>query len=381
LVSVHSLTQLTTATGDLTTAATVRMERDLPWYRALSADQRAWVTVVAQAGITGFLDWLRAQPSATDQLTTDVFGAAPRELARAISLEQTVELVRTTIDVVEEAIESLLDPVEHAAAREATLRYSREIAFSAAEVYARAAETRGAWDARLEALIIDALVRDDVTSDTYSHLQALGWRIRDSAAVIAGDVPGETEWSLDVLRRAAAHHGHDVITGLHGGTLLALISPAADPLRAARSLGAHLGPGPIIVSSAFTSMDVAATVVNSMANARMIASAWPAAPRPVAWDELLPERLLASDPTAPPELLRRIWEPLTKEPTLLATLDTYLQQTGSLEATARTLFVHPNTVRYRLQRITDALGYSPTDPREAYSLTLALTLGRLQSSL
>ncbi len=43
--------------------------------------------------------------------------------------------------------------------REAVLRYSREVAFSAAEVYARAAEVRGAWDARLEALVVDALVR------------------------------------------------------------------------------------------------------------------------------------------------------------------------------------------------------------------------------
>ena len=33
-------------------------------------------------------------------------------------------------------------------AREAVLVYAREIAFSAAQVYARTAEARGAWDAR-----------------------------------------------------------------------------------------------------------------------------------------------------------------------------------------------------------------------------------------
>ena len=38
-----------------------------------------------------------------------------------------------------------------AALRDSLLRYSREIAFSAAAVYAAAAETRGAWDARVEA--------------------------------------------------------------------------------------------------------------------------------------------------------------------------------------------------------------------------------------
>jgi DNA-binding PucR family transcriptional regulator len=42
------------------------------------------------------------------------------------------------------------------------------------------------------------------------------------------------------------------------------------------------------------------------------------------------------------------------------------------------LFVHANTVRYRLRRITELSGYSPSNPRHAYTLRIALTLGRLQ---
>ena len=41
----------------------------------------------------------------------------------------------------------------------AVLRYAREVAFATAEVYARAAEVRGAWDARLEALVVDSVLR------------------------------------------------------------------------------------------------------------------------------------------------------------------------------------------------------------------------------
>lgn len=39
------------------------------------------------------------------------------------------------------------------------VQYSREIAFGVAEVYARAAEAQGGWDARLEALVVDAVIR------------------------------------------------------------------------------------------------------------------------------------------------------------------------------------------------------------------------------
>jgi hypothetical protein len=41
------------------------------------------------------------------------------------------------------------------------------------------------------------------------------------------------------------------------------------------------------------------------------------------------------------------------------------------------LFVHPNTVRYRLKRIADFTGRDPTLPRDAYVLRVAATVGRL----
>jgi DNA-binding PucR family transcriptional regulator len=57
----------------------------------------------------------------------------------------------------------------------------------------------------------------------------------------------------------------------------------------------------------------------------------------------------------------------------------FLDCGSSMEATARALFIHPNTVRYRLKRIQEVTGYNPADPREAYILRMAITLGRLHN--
>ena len=54
-----------------------------------------------------------------------------------------------------------------------------------------------------------------------------------------------------------------------------------------------------------------------------------------------------------------------------------LTQGGALEASARALFVHVNTVRYRLGRITDVIGYDLGDPHEAFTVRVALTLGAI----
>ena len=57
-------------------------------------------------------------------------------------------------------------------------RYAREVAFATAEVYARAAEARGAWDARLEALVVDSVLRAEADEAVASRASALGWAHR-----------------------------------------------------------------------------------------------------------------------------------------------------------------------------------------------------------
>jgi DNA-binding PucR family transcriptional regulator len=95
-------------------------------------------------------------------------------------------------------------------------------------------------------------------------------------------------------------------------------------------------------------------------------------------DALLPERALDGDASARAELIREIYEPLRDGGTaLLDTVMTYLELGNSLEATARMLFVHPNTVRYRLRRITELTGMAPNTGRGGFSLWVAVVFGRL----
>ncbi len=353
------------------------MEETLPWFRSLGPDERSWVSLVAQAGITAFIDWYTS-PDEAPALTSDVFGAAPPELARVISLEQTVDLVRTTVGVVEAAIDQLATEADQPQLRMAVLRYSREIAFSAAEVYARAAEARGAWDARLEALVVDALLRDEMDESVLGRVAALGWSAREALIVIAGSAPlGDPSTALDVLRRAAEHQHLDLLTGIHGATLLALVGGGSDPMKSARLLTPHFGPGPVVVSDPVPSLAQVPGAARSALSGLQAAWGWADAPRPVATADLLPERALAGDEDAASALTSLVHRTLLADPPLYDTASAYLERTPSLEATARALFIHPNTVRYRLRRIADVTGFSPTDPRGAFTLRVGLVLGRL----
>ena len=131
----------------MTTATIAEMESRHQWFQRLDAEHRSQITLVAQAGIDGFVKWF-ANPDPRGpttsrcsaphpELTQDF--PAPDCRTRAHHHRRRGSRDRPTRRKGDR-------PVLHAA----IVQYSREVAFAAAEIYARAAELRGAWDAVLK---------------------------------------------------------------------------------------------------------------------------------------------------------------------------------------------------------------------------------------
>ncbi len=73
--------------------------------------------------------------------------------------------------------------------------------------------------------------------------------------------------------------------------------------------------------------------------------------------------------------LARLLDPLRANPDLLRTLQAYLRHGLSRTQTAAELFVHPNTVDYRLRRITQLTGLNPNLPGDLQHLRAAILAG------
>jgi hypothetical protein len=376
----ETIRRIEQAAGRLATQSVARMDEQLAWFRELPADQRSWVTLVAQAGVQSYVDWLRS-PDDVLRLTGEVFAAAPQAMARSVTLQQTVELVRTTIEVAEQHLPTLAGPDDADVVLEELLRFSREIAFAAAAVYARAAEARGSWDDRLEALVIDGLVRGAGIGDPLpSQLAALGWNATGSVAAVVGAAPDRpAAETLAEVHAVTGRLGLDAMAGVHGPRLVVVFGGAADPAGAARTLVPVFGDGPVVLGPVADIAHASAVTQAALSGLRA-APAWPGAPRPVSADALLPERALAGDADAREELVSAVYEPLVNSgDVLIETVTTFLDSGGALEATARALFVHANTVRYRLRRVAEVCGQTPNDARGAFTLRVALALGRLEN--
>lgn len=366
--------------GDLSSSVLKELDSTLPWYSTMPPSRRSAVGLVAQSGITSFIEWYE-DPDAQPWIAADVFGAAPRELLRSVSLQQTLQLIRVVVAVFERRIAG-----DDEAMREPILRYSRDIAFAAADVYARAAESRGLWDARLEALVVDSILTGEYDEELPSRSAALGWHGHGDCAVLVGVAPRPVD--VDVIRRTARHHDADVLVGVQGARLVVVIgrvvTEAPSPhsfLDIATALEPAFGGGHLVLGDPVGSVVEASKSAKSALAGFAVAKAWRSAPRPTRAEDLLPERALAGDPLARGALVQTIYRPLVEHSTdLLTTLWAYLDNGRSLEATARELFVHPNTVRYRLKRVSEIIGWDATGPRESLMLHAALILGAIQGT-
>lgn len=384
LTKAQTLQWLRNISGELATATLKRLDDTLPWYGTMPPSRRSAVGLVAQAGITSFISWYD-DPTSQPWIAADVFGAAPRELLRSVSLQQTLQLIRVVVEVVEDRVRDRDENLRHG-----ILLYSREIAFAAADVYARAAEARGLWDARLEALVVDSILSGEYDNELPSRIAALGWNGHGEVCVLVGTTPRIVD--VDQIRRTARHVDADVLIGVQGNRLVVVIGRArprsedestpSEPehsfLQIAEALEPSFGAGNLVLGPEVPDVVEAGKSAKAALAGFAVARSWRNAPRPTLADDLLPERALAGDPIARGTLIGRIYKPLkTHNPELLLTLWAYLDNGRSLEATARELFVHPNTVRYRLKRISEVIGWDATGAREALILQCALIVGSI----
>lgn len=354
------------------------MEADTPWVAELSAHDRSLIGSIVQAGIRSFVEWFR-DPAVVPVLRAEVFGEAPRAFAGVVTLQQTVELVRLSIEVVEENLLDVVGEDDVAGVRAAINGYAREVAFATAEVYARAAEQRGAWDARLEALVIDSALRGggDVDSEELaSRASALGWSARSNVVVVVGDIDSDN--ALDRVRRLAHDHQLDCLCTVQGHRLVVVLGGVGTDTTPAQVFASAFAAGPVVVGPVVPSLDQAHVSATAALAALRVCPGWAEAPRPVAAEDLLAERAIDGDPKARSRLIDEVYAVLAdQDSVLLETVNGYLIHGSSIEGTARALFVHANTIRYRLRRAEEITGLDAMNARDAYTLRIAITLGRL----
>jgi hypothetical protein len=150
LVRAETVRRLEQNMGALGTAAMASMEQRLPWFRALPAENRS-LDRPGRGSIGAFVDWVKhpqRRPAVAGEVRHGAPGAGPGGEPAADRGDGA-----DTIDVVEAQVDQLPRP---AGGRDCARRCSATPGRRLGAALSTPATPRpGAWDARLEALVVD----------------------------------------------------------------------------------------------------------------------------------------------------------------------------------------------------------------------------------
>ncbi|WP_018639337.1 PucR family transcriptional regulator [Parafrankia elaeagni] len=357
----------------------------VPWFPSLPAQTRSWARLVVGRELM-----MMAADIATPQppRLRSIFSGAPLEVTGQISLDQILELIRLTVDVVLNGLDDVMDDTSASLVRGALERYGREVAFAAAAVYAKVAENRGRAGAQRQMLLLDALVDggEEQIAERASGLFPLGVPVQVIGLLPRPDAGVHV---LHEVTRTAERHRVTVCAAQRGRYVLAILPDAAagaladlaSPSRWNTEVAGSSGPlithHTIVTSGMVGSLSAAGPATAAVLSSLRAVPAWQGSPGLLHVDDLLPERTLCGDQQAADQLVAECHGPLASAGRgLVETVDALLAHDGSPDAAARSIPVHVNTLRYRLDRVIALTGKDPRRGRDAFALRMAFTLAR-----
>lgn len=350
---------------------------ELDWFEALSKEAQRWVAEVVDAGVERFL-WSLNNPGLERGTANMGLGAVPTAAAHAVSLGQTVELIRTAFEATEPVAVAMAAPGDEDWLIAQIGRYGREVAFEAALIYARVAEQRGAVAARQSSDLVDALIGDRSTAAVELLASRVGFATAGAVRAAACVPTIDPQLALSEVERAARKLDRHVLTALHEGLVIAIWATRAreNALTVGRQLfGQHASA---VVAGPASSVVHAGPAVRHAIAGLAARSARPNNREVLEAADLLPERSMLGERDAQDELIRRCYLALQRSGTgLLETVDAMFDHEGVLEQAARALPVHVNTLRYRLDKIAEVTGFDLRTSRGALAIYTGVSLGRM----
>ena len=309
------------------------------------------------------------------------------EVRSGRSLESLLAAYRYGARVTFRAISRLVDvsqmpPDVLLALGESLFAYIDEISAASAQGYAQEQSERAGEQQRLRAELLEMLLRGDSSDGGPARLAAaVGWTLPESVVVALVPFP-----HVDGLRAAlgpealVAERGTDVVVVLPATSTLrrrrqldralagrrAVVGPrrpwqrAGESLQLATSAGAH-GIGATTHPGATSGADADAG-----------AAVWV--------EDHLAELIVRAEPLATDDLARRRLAPLDDlrplvRARLTETLLSWLRHQGQRAPIAEELFVHQQTVGYRVNQLRQIFGDDLDDPEARFELELVLRAG------
>ncbi|MFE0103983.1 PucR family transcriptional regulator [Streptomyces sp. NPDC059009] len=389
-----------------------QMLSELPTYAQLPQEEVAGdIADIVQRSVRLFADVLERRRPADDAALTRQRESAAQRAEEGVPLDAILTAYHLGVAMIAEELTADARPGDLADVLEMQrhlLRTQRQLTSAVSGAYLEARQLIDSQEQGGRHALMAALLAGEPVPDRSGHHGALrpadryvtlalflaphpDERERDRTPGTPGapgtpGTPGSAIAARRKVRRVRAvldrYAGQPVMTDLDatGGTALVPVAtpPPWEELHQLIADCAESAGAPITAAATTTDpADPAAIPAAVTQNTDIVQLALRTGRRPGLYrlaDVLLEYQL--SRPGAARTELALLLAPLDHKPVLLKTLETYIHRDLDRTTTASALHVHPNTVAYRVRRITELTGLSPHRPTDLQHLNAALLARR-----
>jgi len=388
--------RLRTRLDEVTRLMVDRMIADVPVYRRLPPEGIADVEALAARNTRVLSAALEAGTHLDRDELRYVAEHVRERVRRGVSLEEMLHAYRVAINTFWE--EAIAEGVTLGFSRDAALELARRTSELTDDLTTHAAETYVREVSRLRAIsdqeardLLELLLQGEVDAGALStHHAAPGLDAAESVVVVVGRVAATDRTESDALETAAAQIIRALTTG-HASPLVAVRTGVVVSVAPAES-GTPLAPrlaevherlreaGTELLCGLSSPRSSLARVPAAFDQAALAVSRASAAQPVVSLAELpIVQNLLLGATGTMRALLTSMAEEIDFEgresaAAMRTTLRAYADASMNLTRAATALHVHPNTLRYRLDRIQDRSGRDPHDFNQLVDLLCLLDL-------
>jgi PucR C-terminal helix-turn-helix domain len=253
------------------------------------------------------------------------------------------------------------------------MRYIDSVSAAVAQTYLDEHQHLVSEEERRQRALVEALIHPEREAPALRDLaERVGFPIADRYRPFAKALPGAPTHAHSQLASALRSRGLLALT--EGDRVTGLAVDTADETAIADGSGLFTLGRPTPRSQLRVALDDMRLLLD-LARRQGVTG-------PVDADAFVPELLLARSPDLAARITERVLGPLEayaerRSSGLLETLEAFLDCGLDRRQAAGQLHIHPNTLDYRLRRITELTGLEPGRPRDLVLLELALTRRKL----
>lgn len=369
--------------------------KKVTYFDSLDIEIRREVKNIVKKSVVNFFNWLSLDDYSRKENISSFIDSLPYGSIANISLVQSVEIIQAILESFDLLAQKVTPEFAQNYNSQISLlltQYSKDIAFKLAQIYAKNFEEKQSDQQILERQFFQAIISDNSPpNEVIINAKQLGINPEQKTLLIVGKLSTEIENKYNnahifsylkrILSTNHSRTGNPLISFLEDYIVILFNQEKIDKHIFSERFFSIFDFSLLLIEEPCFKVETLKMHLKSLSTYflglqlhQFSTGLNPTSKKIMTIQEILSELAFIGNSEAQKNIMLIIKKLLKETGNLIDTLNNFFIYNSNLEVVAEKMQVHPNSIRYRLNKIYALTGYNPKNTQDAFTLHLGLYL-------